>query len=92
MYADRFCWMIRCKCVIYQGGELRLGLLGPRGADSENNTKSKKHFQAQKSKRYDQRYDQDKPGGGNGYIVSNTYAKTRDSSKKPDVQEVDVGR
>ena len=44
------------------------------------------------SKQYDQRYNQDKLGGGNGYIVSSTYAKTRDPSKKPDVQEVYVGR
>ena len=41
-------------------------------------------------KRYGQRYDQDKPGGG--YILSSSYAKTRDLSKKPDAQEVDVGR
>ena len=44
---------------------------------------------AMQSKRYDQRYDQDKPGVGNGYIASNTYAKTKDL---PNVQEVDVGR
>ena len=44
------------------------------------------------SKRYDQQYDQDKPGGDNGYIASSTYAKTRNLSEKPDVQEVDVGR
>ena len=41
-------------------------------------------------KRYDQQYNQDQPGGG--YIVNNIYAKTIDPSKKPDIQEVDVGR
>ena len=30
MYADGSCWMIRCKCVIPQGGELRLRPLGLR--------------------------------------------------------------
>ena len=45
-----------------------------------------------RSKRYDQQYDQDELGGGNGYIASSTYAKTKDLSKKPNVQEVDVGR
>ena len=40
------------------------------------------------SKRYDQQYNQDKPGGGNGYIFSSTYAKTRDPSTKPDIQKV----
>ena len=39
-------------------------------------------------KRYGQQYDQDKSRGG--YIVSNTYAKTKDPSEKPDAQEVDV--
>ena len=38
-----------------------------------------------RSKQYTQQYNQDKPGGGNGYIASSTYAKTRDLSKKPDV-------
>ena len=42
------------------------------------------------SKRYGQQYNQDKPGGG--YIASSTYAKTRDLSKKLDIQEVDVKR
>ena len=49
-------------------------------------------MRSERSKRYDQRYNQDKLGGGNGYIANGTYAKTRDLSKKPDVQEVDVGR
>ena len=31
MYADGFCWMIRCKSMIYQGGELRLIPLGFQG-------------------------------------------------------------
>ena len=43
---------------IHQGGELRLGPLGLQRADSENDTKSREHFQAQKSKRYNQRYGQ----------------------------------
>ena len=47
---------------------------------------------AMQSKQYDQQYNQHKPRGGNGYIASSTYAKTRDLSEKPDVQEVDVGR
>ena len=45
-----------------------------------------------RSKQYDQGYNQDKPGGSNGYIVSSTYAKTRNPSKKSDVQEIDVER
>ena len=44
------------------------------------------------SKQYDQQYDQDKPGADNSYIASSTYVKTRNLSKKPDVQEVDVRR
>ena len=44
------------------------------------------------SKQYDQRYNQDKPGVSNSYIASSTYAKTRDLSEKPNVQEVDVKR
>ena len=44
------------------------------------------------SKRYDQQYNKDKPRDDNGYIASSTYAKTKDWSKNPDVQEVDVGR
>ena len=43
-------------------------------------------------KQYDQQYNQDKPGGSNGFIASSIYAKTRNLSKKPDVQEVDVER
>ena len=43
-----------------------------------------------RSKRYGQRYDQDKPRGG--YIASSTYAKTKDLSEKLDIQEVNVGR
>ena len=35
------------------------------------------------SKQYDQQYTQDKPGGGNGYIVNNIYAKAKDLSKGP---------
>ena len=92
--------MIGCRCVIHREDELRLGPLGLRGADSEDNTESREYFQtrtqsaiwSEQSKRYDQRYDQDELGGGNGYITNSTHAKTRDLSKKPDVQEVDVGR
>ena len=58
MYVDGSCWMIRCKCVIHQSGEFRLGPLAVWGADSENDTKSKKHFRTRKSKRYDQQYGQ----------------------------------
>ena len=47
---------------------------------------------AMQSKRYNQQYDQDEPGAGNNYIASSTYAKTRDLSKKPNIQEVDVKR
>ena len=47
---------------------------------------------AMQSKRFDQQYNQDKPRDGNGYIVNSIYAKTRDPSKKPDIQEIDVGR
>ena len=36
---------------------------------------------AMRSKRYDQRYNQDKPGSGNGYTASSTYAKAKDPSK-----------
>ena len=46
---------------IHQGGELRLRPLGLRGADSENDTESREHFQTQRSKqskRCDQQYDQ----------------------------------
>ena len=39
---------------------------------------------------YSLQYNQNKPVGG--YIVSSTYAKTRDPSKKPDVQEVGIVR
>ena len=35
------------------------------------------------SKRYDQQYNQDKPGDGNGYIISNIYAKAKNLSKDP---------
>ena len=49
-------------------------------SDTINNT-----AKAMQLKRYDQQYNQDKPGGGNGYIVNSTYTKTRDPSKKPDV-------
>ena len=37
----------------------------------------------ERSKQYGQRHVKDKPGGG--YIVNNTYAKTRNLSEKPDV-------
>ena len=30
-----------------------------------------------RSKRYDQRYNQDEPGGGNGYIADNTNTEVR---------------
>ena len=30
------------------------------------------------SKQYDQQYNQDKPGDGNSYIVSNIYKKAKD--------------
>ena len=43
-----------------------------------------------RSKWYSQQYNQDKPVSI--YIISNTYAKTRDLSEKPDVQKVDVER
>ena len=42
-------------------------------------------------KQYNQQYDQDNPGVGNGYIASSTYAKT-ETQAKPDIQEVDVRR
>ena len=45
-------------------------------------------IRSEQSKQYGLRYNKDKPGGG--YIVNSTYAKTRDLSKKPDVQEVNV--
>ena len=45
-----------------------------------------------RSKQYNQRYNQNKSGGGNGYIANSTYAKTKDLSKKPNVQKVDVGK
>ena len=42
MYADGSCWIIRCKYVINQGGELRLGPLGLQEqydqSDAINNT------------------------------------------------------
>ena len=41
-------------------------------------------------KQYGQQYVQDKLGDSD--IAKSTYAKTRDLSKKPDVQEVDVKR
>ena len=43
-------------------------------------------------KQYDQQYNQDKPGDGNCYIDNSTYIKIKDLSKKPNIQEVDVGR
>ena len=39
-------------------------------------------IQSERSKRYDQQYDQEEPGGGNGYIASSTYVKTRNLSVK----------
>ena len=47
-------------------------------------------IKSEQLKQYGQRYYQDKPGGR--YIANNTYAKTRDLSKKPDIQEVDIRR
>ena len=44
------------------------------------------------SKQYDQQYNQDKPEGGNCYIASSTYTKTRNLSKKLNIQEVDIER
>ena len=35
----------------------------------------------EQSKQYNQQYNQDKPGGIMGYIVSNTYAKAKDLSR-----------
>ena len=43
-FADRFWWMIGCECVIHKWSKLHLGPLGLRGADSKNNTKSRKYF------------------------------------------------
>ena len=40
-------------------------------------------IQSEQSKKYGQQYNQDKPRSG--YIVSSTYLKTKDLSKKPDV-------
>ena len=51
----------------------------------QNNTikliQSKK--QSEQLKRYDQQYNQDKSSAGNGYIVSNIYAKAKNLSKGP---------
>ena len=47
-------------------------------------------IQSEQSTQYGQQYNQDKPGGG--HIVYNTYAKTRNLTKKLDVQEVHIGK
>ena len=47
-------------------------------------------IRSERSKRYGLQYDEDKPGGG--YIVNSTYAKVKDLSGMPDVQEVGVRR
>ena len=88
-FADGSWWMIGCECVIHEWSKLRLWPLELWRADGENDTESREHFQtrirsairSELLKRYDQRYDQDDPGGGNGYITSSTYAKIRDPSK-----------
>ena len=49
-------------------------------------------IKAMRSKQYDQQYNQDKLGGGNDFIASSTYAKTKDLSKKPNIQKIDIGR
>ena len=41
----------------------------------------KSAIRLEQSKQYDQQYDQDKPGGGNSYIISNIYVKTKDLSR-----------
>ena len=60
-FTDGSWWMIGCECVIYKWSELRLGSLELWRADSENNIKSREHFQTQiqsairseQSKQYD---------------------------------------
>ena len=47
-------------------------------------------IRSEQLKQYGLQYDQDKSGGG--YIVSSTYAKTRNPSGNPDVQEIDIRR
>ena len=54
MYADGACWMIKCKCVIHQGGKLRLGSLGLQGEIMQTIDQTR----VIRSKRYDQRDDQ----------------------------------
>ena len=46
-YADRSWWMIRYRCVIYWRDKLRFESLRLWRADSENDTKSRKHFGVQ---------------------------------------------
>ena len=88
--------MIKCKCVIYQGNEFCVRPLGLQGKIMQtiDQTKAIQAMQlairSEQSKQYGLRYDQDKLGGG--YIVSSTYAKTRDPSDKLDIQEVGVKR
>ena len=47
-------------------------------------------IKAIKSKLYGQQYNQSKVGGD--YIVISIYAKTRNLSKKPNIQDVYMGR
>ena len=71
MYTDASCWMIRCKFVIHQGGELHLGSRGLQSEvmqiiDQSNTTSDTvrriKAIKAMRSmiwpKRYNQRYGQ----------------------------------
>ena len=47
--------MVRCECVIHQGGEFFLGPLAVWGAVNKNDTESREYFWAQiQSKRYNQ--------------------------------------
>ena len=50
----------------------------------------KSAIRAEQLKQYGQQYKQDEPCSN--YIINSTYAKTRDLSKKYDVQEVDIQR
>ena len=47
-------------------------------------------IRSERSKRYGLQYNQEEPGSS--YIVSSIYAKTRDPSKKSDIQEFVVER
>ena len=57
-------------------------------SDTINNTA--RAMQLEQSKQYGQQYVQNEPGYS--YIVSSTYAKTRNLSEKPDIQEVNIRR